>query len=163
VALAPILVVWFDTGLLSKVVMAAIISFFPVLVNTVQGLNSVEPEALDLMTIFAASKWQVLTKLQFPQALPYLFTGLKVSATFAVVGAVVAEFVGSSAGIGYIVKSSSYYLNTELTFAAIVVAAMIGFLFFLMVGLLESMVVFWRPKGEQEFSGLTGDAAPDKV
>lgn len=145
VALAPIIVVWFGTGASSKVVLAAIISFFPVLVNTVQGLRSVESEALDLMVTFSASKAEVLRKVRFPTALPYIFSGMKISATFAVVGAVVAEFVGSQRGIGYLIKSSSYYLDTSLTFAAIIVAAAAGLAFFGAVAFAEWLLIFWAP------------------
>jgi len=144
VALAPLVVVWFGTGLASKVVLAAIISFFPILVNFVHGLRSVEQDALDLMSTFSASSWQILTKVRLPNALPDLFAGMKISSSFAVVGAVVAEFVGSQAGIGFVVKSSSYYLDTDIMFAAIVVAALSGLLFFGLIGILERRLVFWR-------------------
>lgn len=148
VALAPIVVVWFGTGLLSKVVLAAIISFFPILVNGVHGLNSVEREALDLMSTFSATSWQVLVKLRLPHALASLFAGAKISSTFAVIGAVVAEFIGSERGIGYVVKSSSYYLDTDLTFAAIVVAALTGLIFFWVVSFTERLAVFWSVEEE---------------
>jgi len=146
VALAPLIVLWFGTGLLSKILLAAIISFFPILVNTVEGLKSVDPEALELMAMFSASPLQVFLKLRFPQALSSLFAGMKVSSTFAVVGAVVAEFVGSQSGIGYVIKSSSYYLDTDLTFAAIIVTAVISLVFFWAIKLLERKVVFWKSK-----------------
>ncbi len=143
VALAPIVVVWFGSGLLSKIILAAIITFFPILVNAIQGFESVEQETLDLMKSFSASKAQVFSKVRFRNGLPYLFAGMKISATFAVVGAVVAEFIGSQSGIGYVVKSSSYYLDTALTFAAIVAAAAAGLLFFWFMNWLEWAVVFW--------------------
>ena len=148
VALAPLVVLWFKAGLLSKIILAAIISFFPILVNSVQGLSSVEPEALDLMATFSASKWKVLTKLRIPNALPSLFAGMKISSSFAVVGAVVAEFIGAQRGIGYVIKSSSYYLETDLTFAAIIVAALTGLFFFGTIVLIERKIVFWQPSSE---------------
>jgi NitT/TauT family transport system permease protein len=143
VALAPLVVVWCGSGLMSKLVLAAIISFFPVLVNTARGLVSVESEALDLMNTLSASKWQILVKVRFPTALPSMFDGMKISSTFAVVGAVVAEFVGSGKGIGYIVKTSSYYLDTDICFAAIIMMGLISLLFFGTVCLIERKVIFW--------------------
>jgi len=148
VALAPLVTVWCGTGIFSKVVLASVISFFPVLVNAVVGMQSLAIESLDLMTTWSASQWQVLIKLRIPNALPSIFAGMKISATFAVIGSVVAEFVGSQSGIGYVIKSSSYYLDTDLTFAAIIVSALIGLLFFGAVVLLERMVVFWHPKAQ---------------
>jgi NitT/TauT family transport system permease protein len=144
VALAPIIVTWCGSGFLSKVLMAAIISFFPVLVSMVEGLKSVEPEALELMSMLSASKWEEYTKLRLPHSLKSLFAGLKVSSTFAIVGAIVAEFVGSENGIGYVVKSSSYYLDTSLTFAAIIIAGFLGVISFYMVLNVESKVIFWK-------------------
>jgi ABC-type nitrate/sulfonate/bicarbonate transport system permease component len=144
VALAPIVVVWLGGGMASKVVLSAIISFFPVLVNAIDGLKSVEPEALELMRSLSASRWQTFVKYQWPNALPQLFAGLKVASSFSVVGCVVAEFVNAQAGIGFLIKSSSYYLDTDITFAAIFVAALIGILFFGIVVWLQTIVVFWK-------------------
>ena len=144
VALAPIVVIWFGTGLLSKVFLASVIAFFPILVNTIDGLKAIEPEALELLTMLSASKWQVFTKLRIYTALPSIFAGMKVASSFAVVGAVVAEFIGSDQGIGFVIKSSSYYLNTDLTFAAIIVSALIGLVFFWLISFLETKVIFWR-------------------
>lgn len=146
VALAPIVVVWFGTGLASKVFLAAVIAFFPVLVNAIDGLKAIEPEALELLTMLSASKWQIFTKLRIYTALPSIFAGMKVASSFAVVGAVVAEFVGSDQGIGFVIKSSSYYLNTDLTFAAIIVSALIGLIFFWIISWLETKIIFWKSK-----------------
>ena len=143
VALAPLVVVWCGSGLLSKVMLAAVISFFPILVSAAQGMASVETEALDLMATLSASKWQILVRVRFPTALPSLFAGMKISSTFAVVGAVVAEFVGSQSGIGSIVKTSSYYLDTDVSFAAIIVMAIVSLLFFGGICLIERKVIFW--------------------
>jgi NitT/TauT family transport system permease protein len=146
VALAPIVVIWFGTGLFSKVVLASVIAFFPILVNTIDGLKSVEPEALELLTMLSASKWQIFTKLRIYTALPSIFAGMKVASSFAVVGAVVAEFISSDQGIGFVIKSSTYYLETDLTFAAIIVSALIGLIFFWLISFLESRVIFWKFK-----------------
>ena len=153
VALAPIVVAWFGGGLTSKVILAAVISFFPVLVNAIDGLKNVESEALDLMKSFSASRWCIFTKLQWPGALPQIFAGLKIASSFSVVGAVVAEFVNAQAGIGFVIKSSSYYLDTDLTFAAIFIAALMGLLFFAIVVWLQSFFVFWqKPNRETDKS-----------
>lgn len=157
VALAPIVVAWFGGGLISKVVLASIISFFPVLVNVVDGLRSVEPDALELMKSLSASRWQTFTKLQFPAALPQVFAGLKVASSFSVVGAVVAEFVNSQAGIGYVIKSSSYYLDTNITFAAILVAAAIGLAFFGTVSWLQTVLVFWKKNAQDTLTRASPD------
>ena len=142
VALAPLIVVWCGSGLLSKVVLAAVISFFPILVNAARGLDSINTEALDLMSTLSASKWQVLIKVRFPTALPLIFAGMKISSTFAVVGAVVAEFIGSNSGIGNSVKTSMYYLDTDICFAAIIMMAIISLLFYGTVCFIESRVLF---------------------
>ena len=144
IALAPIVILWFGTGMTSKVVLAGIISFFPILVNALDGFKSVDAEALDLLESLSASKTQTLRKLVLPNSLPQIFSGLKVASTFAVVGAVVAEFVSADKGIGYVVKSSSYYLDTDLTFAAIAVAALAGIAFFGVVLLIERRVIWWE-------------------
>jgi NitT/TauT family transport system permease protein len=148
IALAPLVVVWFGTGFASKVALAAVISFFPILVNAVQGLAAVEQDAHDLFTSLSASRWQRLTKLELPTALPFVISGAKVAATFAVVGAVVAEFIGARSGIGFIVKTSSYYLDTDQTFAAIVVAALTGLSLFGLVTLAERYLLFWQPDND---------------
>lgn len=144
VALAPIVVAWFGGGIVSKVVLSAVISFFPVLVNSIDGFKSVEPEALELMQSFSATRWQTFTKLQWPNALPHIFAGLKIASSYSVVGSVVAEFVNAQAGIGYLIKSSSYYLDMDITFAAILVAGFIGIAFFGIVSWLQTVIVFWK-------------------
>jgi NitT/TauT family transport system permease protein len=144
IALAPIIVTWFGSGLLSKVLLAAIIAFFPILVNTIDGLRSVDPEALELFQSWSASPWQVFVKLRVWSALPAIFAGLKVASSFAIVGAVVAEFVGAEQGIGHVIKSSSYYLETDLTFAAILFSALIGLMLFSLISTIENKVIFWN-------------------
>ena len=148
VALAPLIIVWLGTGYFSKIVLAAIISFFPILVTMIRGLNSVEPDAIDMLTTFSASKWQIFKKVRFPSSLPYLFSGMKVSSSFSVIGAIVAEFTGANQGIGYIIKSSSYYSDTDITFAAILIASLMGLMFFGAIVLAERYVIFWEIKVE---------------
>ncbi len=148
IALAPLIIVWLGTGYSSKIVLAAIISFFPILVNMIKGLNTIDPEAIDILTIFSASKWQIFKKVRVPNSLPYLFAGMKVSSSFSIIGAIVAEFTGSVKGIGYVIKSSSYYSDTDITFAAIIVASIMGLIFFGVIVFLEKYVLFWESEVE---------------
>jgi len=143
-ALAPLLVVWFGSGYLSKIIMSALVAFFPVLVSCVKGLTAVEQEKLDLFKSLYASKWNIFMKLRFPNSLPYLFSGLRTASTLAVVGATVAEFTGSSAGIGHLIVNSSYYLNTSLMFAGIIMISLSGILFFYTIRFVEKKTVFWQ-------------------
>ncbi len=144
IAIAPLLVLWFGNGLLSKVVMAALVAFFPVLVNAVQGLSAIEPEAFDLMRSLSASRLQILWKVRIPNSLPFLFASLKVASSLAVVGAVIGEFTGATRGIGFLINTSSYYLETPLMFAGVMMISLSGILFFGAVAWLEKLVVFWE-------------------
>lgn len=144
VALAPLIVIWFGSGPLSKVLLAGFIAFFPVLVSTVAGLRRADPDVVDFLVVLGATRWAILWKLRWPAALPDVFTGLKVASAFAVLGAVVAELVGSVAGIGYVIKSSSYYLDMPLMFAAIITACLVGLLGFAAVAGVARVVVFWE-------------------
>jgi NitT/TauT family transport system permease protein len=143
-ALAPLLLLWFGNGIMSKVVMSALVAFFPVLVNAVKGFTAVEPEAVDLFKSLSASKWQVFFKLRFPSSLKYIFPALKIASTFAVVGATIAEFTGASKGIGYLIVNSSYYLETSMMFAGILMISLVGILLFYLIEFLEKKVVFWE-------------------
>jgi NitT/TauT family transport system permease protein len=144
IAVAPLLVLWFGNGILSKVVMSALVAFFPVLVNSVSGLTGIDPEALDLMKSLSATRWQILTKIRVPNSLPYLFASLKIASSLAVVGAVIGEFTGSIRGVGHLINTASYYLETPLMFAAIAMISLGGVLFFWLMAYLEKKVVFWQ-------------------
>ena len=144
IAIAPLLVLWFGNGILSKIVMSSLVAFFPVLVNSITGLAAVDTEALDLMKSYSASRWQILTKIRFPNSLGYLFPALKIASSMAVVGAVIGEFTGSTRGIGHLINTSSYYLDTPLVFAAIGSISLAGILFFGLVAWLEQKIVFWQ-------------------
>lgn len=140
VAIAPLLVLWFGYGLSGKIVMAAIISFFPLVVNATIGLKSIDTEALDLMKSISASKLQILFKLRFPHAVPFIFSALKISSTLAVVGSIVGEMTGAKEGIGFIILMSSYNIDTPLLFAAIILASLMGILFFGLIVFIESII-----------------------
>ena len=151
IALAPLLVFWFGNGFSSKVVMAGLVAFFPVIVNGVKGLKTIDAEALDLFRSLSASRLQIFLKLRFPSSLPFLFSALKIAAILAVVGAIIGEFTGASEGIGFIITNSSYYLDTPLMFAGIVFAGASGLALFSLVSLLEKRVVFWEAEGSEAF------------
>ena len=144
IAIAPIIVLWFGTDSLSKVILTAFTSFFPILINFMKGLNTVPDEVLDIMKTFSATKWQVFFKVRLKYALPDLFAGLKVASSFAVVGAIISEYVGVTKGIGYIIKASTYYSETDLTFAGIIAASLMGMLLYWIIELIEKKIVFWN-------------------
>jgi len=146
IAFAPLLVVWFGFGTGSKVVMAALIAFFPILVNTVAGLAGADPAKLRLMRSLAASGWMTFRKVKLPDALPVIFAGLKTAIVFAVVGAVVGEFVGADAGLGHLIKQTDYQLDVALTFALIVLLSLVGILLFYAVDWFERRALFWTPR-----------------
>lgn len=144
IAIAPLLVLWFGNGMASKIVMSALVAFFPILVNSVSGLTAVDAEALDLMKSYSASRWQILTKIRIPNSLAYLFPALKIASSMAVVGAVIGEFTGSTRGIGHLINTSSYYLETPTVFAAIGSISLGGIIFFGLMAWLERKIVFWQ-------------------
>jgi NitT/TauT family transport system permease protein len=143
IAIAPLLTLWFGNGMLSKVVMSALVAFFPILVNAVAGLVNVDVSMLDLMKSLSANWWQVLLKIRIPNSLPYVFASLKIASSMAVVGAVIGEFTGSTNGIGHLLTTSSYYLDTPLVFAGVLFITVAGLLFFGLVAYIEKLVVFW--------------------
>jgi NitT/TauT family transport system permease protein len=125
-ALAPLLIIWFGYGMPSKIVVAAAISFFPIFTALVQGLTSPSPELIELFDGFAATKAEVLLKLRFPVAIPYIMASLQLAALYALLGAITAEFVNADKGLGYVLVESENNLNTPLLFAAIVCAGLLG-------------------------------------
>lgn len=147
IALAPLVVMWFGSVPTAYIVMAAFPVFFPVLVNTMQGLYQTDRDRLDLFHAYAASGWQLFWHLRLKESLPYLFGGLKVSSTLAVVGAVVSEFAGASRGLGFVIVSSTYTMETERTFAAIIAASILGTGLYALILLLERWVIFWKRPG----------------
>ncbi|MBL9060097.1 MAG: ABC transporter permease [Mangrovicoccus sp.] len=146
VGIAPILVMWFGFDWQSKAAMVVVMVFFPVLVNTVEGLRAAEPMQRDLMRTYGASYRQTLTKLRLPAAMPFLFNGLKIATTLALIGAIVAEFFGSPVvGMGFRISTSVGQLALDMVWAEIAVAALAGSLFYGAVALIENRVTFWHP------------------
>jgi NitT/TauT family transport system permease protein len=136
-ALAPLFVLWLGFGLGPKVTIAALISFFPLLENTIVGLRRVDPDALKLFASLGASPWQVFVKLRLPQGLPYILTGLKVGIVFATVGAVIAEFVTANKGLGAVIMQAQGNFDTRLMFAVIIVLTVMGVVLYELLQLFE--------------------------
>jgi NitT/TauT family transport system permease protein len=139
VALSPILIIWMGQGLAPKVTIAALVSFFPTLVNTVRGLRSVDREAFELMHTLSATRWQVLWQLRWPSATPFVFAALKISAAGTVLGAVVAEWIGADRGLGYLVVMSTYEFRIPLLWAVIAVTSTLALTLFGLVILAEKL------------------------
>jgi NitT/TauT family transport system permease protein len=143
VAIAPLLVIWFGYGDLPKIIIAFFVAFFPMVVNTATGLLRVPEELLDLMRGLRTPRWRIFLMIRFPNALPYIFAGMRISITLAVIGAVVGEFVAANEGLGYLVFNGTANNDTALTFAAIFILATIGITLFWIVDGLRRVVVPW--------------------
>jgi NitT/TauT family transport system permease protein len=141
VALAPLFIVWFGFGMVPKVVMTFLIALFPIVIDTLAGLSTVRPESLMLLRSMGASRSQSFWKVRLPTALPHIFSGLKIAMTFAVVGAIVAEFVASDSGLGYVLVDARANLDMVMVFAAIIWLIVLGFLFYYVVEFAERIFV----------------------
>ena len=144
VAIAPLLVIWFGSGLRSKVLICALIVFFPILINTVVGVRSVEPDLRDLMRSLRATRWQTFLKLELPAALPILLGGLKIGATLSVIGAVVGEFVGADRGLGFLINFGRGQYDTALVFVAVAALVVIALGLYGLVALAEKLLLAWK-------------------
>ena len=144
VVIAPILVVWFGYGITAKVMIVALICFFPITVNTLDGLRSVDPETVKLMRSLDASRWQRFWRVEAPAALPSLFTGIKIAVVVAPIGAVFAEWSGSSAGLGHLIQSDTAYFQVARQFATVAVLSALALALIGLTALAERRVVTWR-------------------
>jgi NitT/TauT family transport system permease protein len=144
VAIAPLLAIWFGFGLMPKVFIAALIVFFPVMVNAVVGFRSVNPWALELLQSLAASRWEVFLKLRLPSSLPYLFAAFKVSIPLSVIGAVVAEWFSGQEGLGRVVQVANSNLDMPTAFGAIISLAVLGISLYVIVAFIERRLLFWH-------------------
>lgn len=144
VAIAPLLVIWFGNGMLSKVLVCALIIFFPVLVNILLGLKAIPSEFHDLMTMFRANKWQKLRYLEIPAILPYFLGGLRVGATLSVTGAVVGEFLGAESGLGFLINVARGQYDTALVFVVIIILVLLALLLYNLVLVLEKLLLIWK-------------------
>jgi putative hydroxymethylpyrimidine transport system permease protein len=145
VVVAPILVVWLGFGIGPKLAIIALICFFPITVNTLDGLRSVDPDLLKMMRTLDASRWRTLIGVEGPSALPYFFSGAKIAVAVAVIGAVFGEWAGSSSGLGHLIQQASAQLETARTFAAVVVLSVLAILLFGLLAVLERRVAWWGP------------------
>ena len=143
VALAPLLVLWFGFGLLPKILVIVLVTFFPITVALLDGFASVEGEATDLLRTMGATRGQVFRKLRWPAALPSLFTGLRISATYAVVAAIFGEYVGAFEGLGIWMQISRNAFRADLVFGAIIIASALSVLLFITVSALEAAMIPW--------------------
>jgi NitT/TauT family transport system permease protein len=143
-AIAPILIILFGNGYTPKVLIAAIISFFPTLVNVTKGFRAVDRSALELMHVLSATKRQVFFKLRVPSSLPFFFSALKIASPAAVISAIVAEWIGSDTGLGYLIILATFNFRTDLLYATLVVSSLVSIGFFGIVLLVERCVVRWR-------------------
>lgn len=143
VAVAPLFVIWFGFGLTSKIVIAATISFFPIVINAVTGLAATDSSRVEMLRVFGASRWAQFRLARFPSALPYIFAGLDIAIVLSVIGAIVAEFVGSQKGIGYLIMQYNFSLNTAGVFALLLILSVIGVLLHWIVLEAQRKTIFW--------------------
>jgi NitT/TauT family transport system permease protein len=148
VALAPLFIIWFGHGILPKIIIAMLIAFFPVLVNAVVGLRSIDAEILELMESIAANKRQTFWRVRLPNSLPYIFPALKVAALLSIVGAMVGEFVGSDRGLGYLMIIGDVNLDTDLLFASLVVVTVFGMIVYAVIEAFEKGIESRYGKGD---------------
>lgn len=143
VAIAPLFIIWFGFGMTSKVVIAATVSFFPVLVNVISGLKATDPERIELMRSLRASRWQIFWMVKFPSALPIIFAGLNIAIIFSLLGAIVGEFLGSRQGLGNAIMQMNVNLDTAGVFASLFVLSSVGIGLHLLMSTIERKLLFW--------------------
>jgi len=148
IAVAPLLMLWFGLGDLSRILIAFLIAFFPIVINTVSGLGSVREEIALLGRAFARGRWEFFWKIQFPHALPYIFDGMKVSITLAIIGVIVAEFVSSQSGLGYLIMFANGRLDTVMMMTSIAVLSFVGLALYGVIALAARIVVYWGAPNE---------------
>ncbi len=144
IAIAPLFMIWFGYGILPNILIVVLISFFPMVINTATGLVAVEEDLLDLVNYLHATKWQKLKMIQLPNSLPYIFSGLKITSTTAVVGAIVGEFIASDKGLGSVIISSQTTLSTPAIFGSLILISAIGMGLFWAVEVMERVLMPWE-------------------
>lgn len=155
IAIAPLLIFWAGLGLFPKVLVAFLISFFPIIIDTVVGLRSVEPEMLHLARSMGAGAGRIFLKIRFPTALPNIFAGVKVAVTLSVVGAIVGEFIQADRGLGYALLQANAVMDTRLGFAAIIVLSAVGIAMFVAVDFIERRLIPWHASHRSELAAGT--------
>jgi ABC-type nitrate/sulfonate/bicarbonate transport system permease component len=144
IAIAPILVVWLGYGIWPKLAIVTLVCFFPITINTLDGLRATEPDAIKLMRTLDASRWQILRRVEAPGALPYAFSGARIAAVFTTIGALFGEWVGSNSGLGHLILLDNGQLETARVFASVVVLSAIALALFGLIALAERRIVTWR-------------------
>ena len=150
VAVAPLILIWVGLGIEGKVFIAATVSFFPMLVNTIAGLRSAPQNEIDLMRSLSASRWKIFRYVQLPEALPFIFAGLNIGLVLSVLGAIVGEFVGAKAGLGYLILQMNFNMDVSGIFAALVLLGLMGIILNMLAQYLQRKVVFWKPEDSIE-------------
>jgi NitT/TauT family transport system permease protein len=148
VAIAPLFIIWFGYGLTSKVVITALVCFFPILVAVIAGFHSTDKDQLDMMKAFGATKWQTLVRLRVPSALVLIFAGLEIAAVLAVIGAIVGEFVGAQVGLGYLIVTLNFGLDVPGVFAVLIVLSAIGLIMHGIMRIAARRYIFWIRRNE---------------
>lgn len=148
-AFAPLMVIWIGYGLLSKIAIAFLVAFFPIVVNAVVGLKEVEPELLDLARVNRASEMDIFRKIRLPNSIPYLFAGIKVALVLSVTGAIVAEFVAANQGLGYLILQANYSLDTAFALVVLLILALISLGLFMAVDVLQKKMAPWSAEVRQ--------------
>ena len=143
IAIAPLLLIWVGYGIEPKIIIVALISFYPIAVNTVDGMKSVDPDMVRMMRTLGASRWQIFSKLQVPTSLPFMFSGIKIGISVSVIAAVIGEWVGASEGLGYLITYSQPLFLTARVFAAIVLLSIMGISLFVLASVLERVMLPW--------------------
>lgn len=144
IAIAPILLIWIGYGLKTNVLIAFLVSFFPMVINTVTGLNAQDRQLLDLVRYLGANRWQVLFKIQIPGALPYIFSGLKISSSLCIMGVIVGELIASDKGLGYVIVNAQLTMDTPPMFASLIMMSLLGWAMYLLVSLCERLLTPWN-------------------
>ncbi len=150
IAIAPLFIIWFGFGFTPKLLLVFLLSFFPIVVSSIAGFKSVDPEIMDLARSTGASPWMMFRKIRLPQALPSIFTGLKVAAALSATAAVVAEFVASDKGLGYLLLEFNGNLNTSMVFATVILLSIVGLLVYYVVELIERLLIPWHVSVQEE-------------
>jgi len=149
IAIAPIILLWMGYGIKTNILIAFLVSFFPVFINTMAGLDAIEDDLLDLIRYLHASKFQIFIKIRIPNSLSYIFSGLKICSTMSIVGAIVGEFIASDRGLGYIIINSQYSMDTPPIFSALIVISLAGVALYWLITLIERITMPWAFKNQR--------------
>jgi len=153
ISIAPLLLIWFGLGLLPKIIVVVLVCFFPVAVSIVEGMEATDPDMVNLLRVMGAGNWKIIKTVRLPAALPSFFSGLKIAGTYAVMGAVIGEWLGASSGLGVFMTRASHSYQLDRVFAAIFVISSVSWLFFLLIILISRLVMPWYFKERRSNNG----------